>query len=196
MISTFLKAKHWQLFTIGFGVPMLLQFVFMGLLFSNIVNTDGNPDLEMLQEYFLIIPIIIILSIVTLMGWLWSITIGLQSKIPEQFRLRTLRFKIFFFIPLIYLTFIAFGVFFLIQNIQTIENDITSFPFILLAIFPLHFFSIFCMFHTLYFAARTFKIAELQREVSFSHFIGEFFMIWFHPIGVWMVQPKVNKMIE
>ena len=42
----------------------------------------------------------------------------------------------------------------------------------------------------------TMDSVELQREVSFSDFAGEFFMIWFFPIGIWIVQPKVNKMIE
>jgi hypothetical protein len=48
----------------------------------------------------------------------------------------------------------------------------------------------------LYFVAKTFKTVELQREVSFSDFVGEFFMIWFYPVGIWIIQPKINKMIE
>ncbi|WP_101311729.1 hypothetical protein [Labilibaculum manganireducens] len=63
-------------------------------------------------------------------------------------------------------------------------------------IVPLHLFSMFCIFYCLYFVAKTFKTVELQREVSFFDFAGEFFMIWFFPIGIWIVQPKVNKMIE
>ena len=63
-------------------------------------------------------------------------------------------------------------------------------------IVPLHLFSMFCIFYCLYFVAKTFKTVELQREVSFSDFAGEFFMIWFFLIGIWIVQPKVNKMIE
>jgi hypothetical protein len=63
-------------------------------------------------------------------------------------------------------------------------------------IFPLHFFAMFCIFYCLYFVAKTFKTVELQREVTFSDFAGEFFLFWFFPIGVWIVQPKINKMIE
>jgi bacteriorhodopsin len=61
---------------------------------------------------------------------------------------------------------------------------------------PLHLFSMFYIFYTLYFAAKTVKTVELQREVTFSDFAGEFFLIWFYPVGVWIIQPKVNKMIE
>lgn len=63
-------------------------------------------------------------------------------------------------------------------------------------IVPLHLFSMFCIFYSLYFVAKTFKTVELQREVSFSDFVGEFFLIWFYPIGIWFIQPKINKMIE
>ena len=47
-----------------------------------------------------------------------------------------------------------------------------------------------------YFVAKTYKTVELQRQVSFSDFAGEFFMIWFYPIGIWIIQPKLNKIIE
>lgn len=63
-------------------------------------------------------------------------------------------------------------------------------------IIPLHLFSMFCIFYSLYFVAKTFKTVELQRETTFSDFAGEFFMIWFYPIGIWIIQPKVNKMAE
>jgi bacteriorhodopsin len=65
-----------------------------------------------------------------------------------------------------------------------------------LIFFLIHLFSMFCIFYVLYFAAKTFKTVELQREVRFSEFAGEFFMLWIFPIGVWILQPKINKMVE
>jgi hypothetical protein len=44
--------------------------------------------------------------------------------------------------------------------------------------------------------AKTIKTVELQREVNFSEFIGEFFMIWFYFIGIWILQPKINRMVK
>ncbi|MEN9640511.1 MAG: hypothetical protein RLZZ262_2380, partial [Bacteroidota bacterium] len=40
------------------------------------------------------------------------------------------------------------------------------------------------------------KLLELQREVRFSEFIREFFLIWFFPIGIWFIQPKINRWFE
>ncbi|WP_238388512.1 hypothetical protein, partial [Christiangramia aestuarii] len=67
---------------------------------------------------------------------------------------------------------------------------------LLLFIIPLHLFSMFCMFYLLYFVSKTIKTVELKRSVTFSDFVGEFFMIWFFPIGVWFIQPRINKIIS
>ena len=63
-------------------------------------------------------------------------------------------------------------------------------------ILPLHLLSMFGMFYSLYFVAKTFKTVELQKEVNFGEFAGEFFMLWFYFIGIWIIQPKINKMSE
>ena len=97
-----------------------------------------------------------------------------NSRIKE---IQVKRFKLFFFIPLIYLI-IFFG--FVITSIGEGEPN----PAIFAVIVALYLFSMFCIFHTLHFVAKTLKTVELQREVSFSDFAGEFFMIWFYPIGV------------
>jgi putative effector of murein hydrolase LrgA (UPF0299 family) len=63
-------------------------------------------------------------------------------------------------------------------------------------IIPIHLFAMFCIFYSLYFVAKTIKTVELQRAVTFSDFVLEFFLIWFYPIGIWIIQPQINKMIE
>ena len=47
----------------------------------------------------------------------------------------------------------------------------------------------------LYKAAKTIKTVELQKKVTFSDFAGEFFLLWFSPIGIWILQPKINKFV-
>jgi len=107
-------------------------------------------------------------------------------------------FKAFFFIPLIYITGVmtAVGFFFNSNTLQATNEP----PFWLLGAFaviiPLHLFSMFCIFYCLYFVAKTIKTVELQREVTFSDFIGEFFLVWFHLIGVWILQPRINKFVQ
>ena len=76
-----------------------------------------------------------------------------------------------------------------------IENVPGSNPAIFALIIPFHLFAMFCIFYCLYFVSKVFKTVELQRKVAFSDFAGEFFMIWFFIVGIWIIQPKINKMI-
>lgn len=179
MIEKFLEAKHWQIFMVTFGLPFLIQIVLIPMTIM------GNDPMIMMK----IFPIIMILFIGGFFGWFWSISIGLQQVIPEEYRLNVGKFKIFLLIPAVYM--ILFLGFF-----TTSFNSGGPNPGIFAIIVPFHLFSMFCIFYCLYFVAKTFKTAELQRKVTFSDFAGEFFMIWFFPIGIWIIQPKINKMIE
>lgn len=121
---------------------------------------------------------------------------GLQDKIPQNAKLNTRAFKIFFSIPFIYILLISATVGAKISGILETGEDGELIEKSIGVIIPLHLFSMFCIFYCLYFVSKTFKTAELQRKVSFSDFAGEFFLIWFFPIGIWIVQPKINKIAE
>lgn len=197
MTEKFLKAKHWQLFLLTFGIPMLFQIVLMITMFANI-GSGNNPDVSLLLNYFMFFSIIMILIVATQFGWFWSVGIGLQSKVPENVKMKTKKFKIFFFIPLLYI--ILLSTIFSVSASGMMENEtppaVELIMSLVVIIIPLHLFSMFCIFYSLYFVAKTYKTVELQRQVSFSDFAGEFFMIWFYPIGIWIIQPKLNKIIE
>lgn len=188
MTEAFLKAKHWQLFFLSFGIPMFFQGIFMANFISNIES--GNiPDPSIIFNYMPYFSILMILFIGVLFGWFWSVAIGLQAKLPEGVKMKVKKFKILFFIPMMYILF--FIVFF-----NFAINNIGLFKLSYFIIIPLHLFSMFCIFYCLYFVAKTFKTVALQRETSFSDFAGEFFMIWFYPFGIWVIQPQINKMME
>lgn len=188
LTKLFLKAKHWQLFLITIGLPIILHLIFMAVLFTDL-NGEGNFITSSMMSYMGFSQIVSALSMGILLGWFWSIAIGLQSKVPTGVKMKVTKFKIFFFIPIIYIIF--FLSIFIPFSASGFINSI-----IFIAIVPLHLLSMFGMLYSLYFVAKTFKTVELQRKVSFSDFAGEFFLIWFFPIGIWIVQPKINKMIE
>ena len=188
MIEKFLKAKHWQIFMLTFGLPIILEIIAMPFMII------GNNPMVIMK----IMPIMMIFFIVGFFGWFWAIAIGLQNKVPTGIKMKVKKFKEFFLIPLIYIILIfgfmgfAFGG--ILENGQQPSGGMIG--GLVGIIVPLHLFSMFCIFYCLYFVSKTFKTVELQREVTFSDFAGDFFMIWFFPIGVWIVQPKINKMIE
>lgn len=197
MTNTFLKAKHWQLFLLTYGAPMIIHLVIMGSLMANIAS-HTIPDPTMMLGYMKLFPVLMVVFMAVLFGWLWSVAMGLQKKVPENVKMKVTRFKVFFFIPLVYLLLF-------VANFSLIVNwQLTALPVpnaatiagLFAIVVPLHLFSMFCIFYSFYFAAKTFKTVQLQREVNFGDFAGEFFMVWFYFIGVWILQPKINKMVE
>lgn len=197
MILRYLKAKHWQLFLITFGIPMLFQFVIFGLMISNL-TFHSNQDPSIVFKYLKLFPVIMIVFMLVFYGWFWSVGIGLQKKVPENISLNVKIFKVLFFISLIYMTlFMVFLSFFMNGIFSSYSSQIFEVIGGLFAvILPLHLFSMFCIIYSLYFVAKTYKTVELQREVKFEEFIGEFFLIWFYPIGIWILQPKINKIAD
>lgn len=200
LTERFLKAKHWQLFLLTFGIPMIFQFIMMGAMLTNF-GSSTRPDPSFMVNYFRLFPILMIIFMGVFFGWFWAIAIGLQKKVPKGVKMKTKKFKIFFFIPMTYILLISLGIGTAMSGLtERIEvgdqPDVGLIGGLMGIIFPLHLFSMFCIFYSLYFVAKTFKTVELQRETTFSDFAGEFFMIWFYPIGVWIIQPKVNKMVE
>jgi hypothetical protein len=142
-------------------------------------------------------PIMMIIFTGVFFGWFWSVAVGLQIKVPEDVKMKVKKFKIFFFIPMVYLLFVTLFMGVQLNGLMTngTEPSVGLIGVLVAVIVPLHLFSMFCIFYSLYFVAKTFKTVELQREVNFSDFAGEFFLFWFYPIGIWIVQPKINKMI-
>jgi len=195
MVKLFLKAKHWQIFLAFFGLPFIMNIVMtyqMALEFQN-----GEPANAIVKAMSYILPVIGI-SVFTLLGWIWSMAIGLQSKVPANLSMKVKKFKFFFFFPLIYIS-LFLVVFALImggvfdgasQNID--DSWIIMYMLIVL---PVHLFSMFCMLYTIYFVAKTIRTIEIQMPAKFSEFVGEFFLLWFFPIGVWIIQPRVNKIV-
>jgi hypothetical protein len=203
-MERFLKLKHWQLFVLLFGLPIVLEILFFSTYFKNMMaqNIDTSRFLELFQ-YFQYFPILILLILLINLGWYWAVGIKLQEKIPVELRLKTGFFKFFVIFPIIYFIAIALALFWFFSiigifpygSIHTGENIPPLIGFLPLIFFPIHFFYLFCTIYSMYFTARTIKTAELQKAVRFDEYIGEFFLIMFFPIGVWILQPRINKII-
>jgi len=178
------KAKHWQIFLVTFCLPLLL-YIFTLLL----AILSQNMRFMMI---FMVIALVLFLG--GYLAWLWSLGVTLQKRIPESLRFNTMLFKIFFFFPVVYylgiIVFMKFSMGYFVSNIA--NHSMAN----LLWILPFHFFTIFCFIFCMYFAAKVFKTAELNKKVSFSDFAGEFALIWIFPVGIWIIQPKINKLVQ
>lgn len=198
MTDKILKAKHWQLFFLLVGVP-IGSILTIGAFISSIIK-GGNPPAP--DDFFKVIsiakffPLVMVGFASLVFSWFWSVVMGLQKTVPASVTMKTIKFNIFSIVPLLYVSAVSVFVFIFMSNIQ--PQDLSQIPmeWIGIAIAILHIVSIFGIFYSMYFAAKTLKTVELQREVSFREFASEFFMFWFFPIGIWILQPRINDIVE
>jgi hypothetical protein len=186
MIERFLRAKHWQIFIVIFIIPYSLQIIAM---------TINKNDIERIG---IISPFIMVIFFLALFGWFWSIATGLLMKIPEGIKMKIRKFKTLVIIPMVYIP-LAFGLmnsFFDIGANASGEPNGAMIGFSFMIMFPLHILSIFGLLYSFYYVAKTFKTVELQRETTFSDFAGDFFLFLIFPVGVWVIQPKINLIVN
>lgn len=177
----FLTAKHWQLFLLMFGSLFGFQIALMLSIFSG-----AMPLLLFL------FPVVMFLWVLLFMGWFYTLGTGLYTKVPATVHMPIKRFKAFMWFAILYMLLIPCLVF--LMYTAPFNGAVTP-PFIMLmVIVPLHLFAMFCMFHSLYFCTKCLKAAELQRDVTFGDYAGEFMLLWFSPIGIWILQPRINKL--
>ena len=111
--------------------------------------------------------------------WIWSIGTRLHRKQFSKNNVGLYLFKISILFPFIYL-------FYVLYRMITI-GDINM---------PLHFLAMLSSLYATVFAAKTLKSAELNKNATVSDYLGEFFLIWFFPIGIWVLQPRIQKIID
>lgn len=180
-MNQLLKIKHWQLFTLLFAVPFLFQMVMMG-----VVTQSHDPGIFIFSFPFLLIYVLGLFF-----SWFYAMGVTLHKKLPESVPMNLGRFKFFLFAPIVYMVFL-FVMMYLAFSKMSIDTEFD--PMILIGLIPFHFFSVYCIFYCLYFISKSLKAVELQRPVDFNDYAGEFFLIWFYPIGIWFIQPRINKL--
>jgi hypothetical protein len=183
-MKKFLTATSWQLFSVLVVFPILFQIGFM----SFILYRPNSAIIAITISAFLGVYLTLVLA------WFFTLGTRLYNKLPQGVNMNLARFKIFLFIPVAYVLLIV-----LFAAQQSMPNNLNSeMPMGTFAVLvPLHLFSIFCMLYCMYFISKELKIAELQKDVtSFNDFAGEFFLLWFFPIGIWFLQPRINQLFN
>ncbi len=171
----FLRAKHWQIFFLLFGIGYVGGAAAM---FLSLAHARSPEDLLRVNLPF---GAVMALSVFCLVAWLWSMGSFLNSIGQPTLRLRPGFFRFALLYPAVYIIvfLVLFG---------------TTKPALLAIIFPLHFFAMFCLFYDLYFVAKSLALTETRKPVSFYDYAGSFFLLWFFPVGVWFIQPRINRL--
>jgi hypothetical protein len=198
MITLFLKIKHWQLFIILFLIPIISGFLVNE---NGFFSTKDEINLKSTETFTSnrIYNFISTISIFLLYGWYWSINIGLKSKIPDSIIMRSEKFKLFFIAALTLSLFSTVYIDDFINGIilnMTESTDLNNLFIKLGGLLTYYLTSLFIYIYPIYLTAKTLKTIELKRDVNFKNFMKEFFLLLFFPIGVWVIQPKINLLMK
>ncbi len=173
-----LRLRHWEIFLFTWGIPMAINVVSL-----------SRPMLAV-KLY----PIMMMAFMVGIFGWIWAISTQLQKKLPADVHLDIRMFRFVFSIPIMYVTaltaWMSYQFYFRFYDVNA---NIGS---VIIYVAVLHFVSMVCILVGLRFAAQTLRSVELGRLARFSEYALEFFLICFSPIGFWIIQPRLNKLVD
>jgi len=126
------------------------------------------------------IPFGISILFFVLFGWLTLVGVTLQKKADHYLKKSTFLIKISFLFVIIYIITLEVG-----------WNFFSSRYF-----FVFNFTTMCCVGYLMYFVARSLVVAESKQILSLDRYIGTFLLLWFFPIGVWFIHPRIRKVMN
>ena len=171
----FVGAKHWQLFFLFVATLVATEVV----AFGSFLAAKKSP--EEATTAMLLMATLTGLCMLCFLLWLWSVGSFLSSIVQPALRRRSG----FFLFSVIYSSVYVFAFGAIFQSIN---------PRLFAVIIPLHLFAMYCIFYCLVFVAKNLVMAESGKRVTFYDYAGPFFLVWFYFIGVWFIQPRINRL--
>lgn len=176
------KLKHWQIFLLIVGMPVMLQLI-QSIIF--ISSADGN-----VANYGNILGLLIILPLLIYYGWIGSVGSTFSQR-NTAVNMPIGRFRLSLWTSGICSVLLTVYFWTYPQYLQATDNE-EAVPIMLVGV--LVFVTLFTLFYCLSFMARGVVQLERNRRVSSSEFYSEFVMAVAFPIGIWLLQPRINRL--
>jgi len=168
--SFFLRGKHWQVFLVLVAPGCLLDVALAR-------SIPATQDLRF-ETPFVVLGFAWVLCYLC---WLGAMGIFLNKIVGQEMQPR-LRF---FRIALVFVALYTPAFMGLLPLLA---------PTAFIVVLPLHFFAVGCVFYLWQFIAKNLVLAEKGREVEFPQYMGAFLLLWLFPIGIWFLQPRINRL--
>jgi hypothetical protein len=168
MATLFLRAKAWQLFL------AIVLLAAVGYWASNFLIFEASPGRRFLLAQ---------LDPLVFFPWAWFAGLFLSSILAPR-----LRFKMpFFRFSILYFSFYFLGS----PMLRQIRTQVPPGTFLITGGVCL-----ICMINVVYSLATSLKSAETGLAADFYDSLSYFLAILIFPIGVWFVQPKINRLYD
>jgi len=129
------------------------------------------------------------IAVITFSFWIYAIGVYGQKRITEL-GLNSMNLTLFK-INLLFVGIFFLVVLFFFSNSNIIKSDTIELKDIPLILAGLYLF--FAIFQITIFACKIIAKIELRKEVSFGDYSTNLLLMFFFFIGIWILQPKVNK---
>lgn len=183
-MKTFLHMKHWQIFLSGFVLPL---FAYMIILLISIFS--GNV-------IYLVLSVVVLnlLMMSVLYGWQYTVVNSLNKLLPEgtQTNMNLYRWCLIAMLGIV----AVMGIYMmkLFNNLNEVPEAFS--PVFILLLIPVIIVSFAASIYTMLAFARSLVAVERQAVVFFSDYVVEFILLWFWIVGIWVLQPRINKIFN
>ena len=124
--------------------------------------------------------------LLVLFAWMFSIGAWSNRRLPETRRRSVIPCGVGLALPIIYVLMYIF------LYIPLLNHGAPSRP--PLWMLPMHMFSMVGIFYGIWYTARQLKSLQENEDVGFMIFSNTFFLLFIFPIGIWLIQPEVNRL--
>jgi uncharacterized membrane protein YvlD (DUF360 family) len=181
-MKAFLHMKALPVFFLTTGAALIIAAVYLTLVILE------NPLADKLEA-----PLTYVATFTLVINFLWVYTLGtsLQEKVPDDLKHDLKRFKGTFWTAAV------------LSAIEVVVDELESGGILYLSpqqklsyYFPIRIGAIVCRIANDVFIARQLSSIQFQRQVTFGDYSANFFALLFNFIGVFWIQPKVNKIFD
>ncbi|MFT7615182.1 MAG: hypothetical protein ACI9J3_004172 [Parvicellaceae bacterium] len=178
MLEKFITLKHWKLFAITVGVPVLIQIVFMIINFVTMFSSTES-SFDSFDLMFKVLPIGYGIGGCIYFLWVISIVLKIGGEISSENRPNRIWFSILISYTLAYYIFFtyAFG------NFDSLDS-----------ILPFHFLAMLTQASSMFLAGRIFKSAELNSKATLKESLLYGLFFYMLPVGIWILHKKIVKL--
>lgn len=175
-----LYLKHWQLFVLIVGIPVIIRIL---------STTALKNQPRVINSLF---PFVLFFMMGIYFGWSYYTGTSLSKKIPDSAKMSVRRFKIMQLFPIIYIPIFGITTYLLVN----FSSEGKPNQGIIAILGLLLWVTLFACLYCIYYNSKSIKAVELQRAVTIKDYFAEFLLILFFPIGLWVIQPRLNAIFK
>lgn len=169
-MSIYIKVKHWQLFFVFIGTTFAAQ----SLMVHSVSSCHFSTALVR------VLPAL--LTGILFFGWLWSVSSACSKALPDELKSSPRPMQVGLIYAILYIVFSRLFFFELGEKLPGY-------------VIVMHLLAMAAIFYAFGFTAKQLVKLEQGKNISFLSYSGPLFLFWFFPIGIWFIQPKVNKLL-